>query len=249
LIPPEDIQALVDLAAAHGGRISYRTNPDGSQSPYELNINYFDALSDPASGEEQQIQIDRFIAAHAIMFSLVGVPGIYFHSLTGSRGWAEGILETGRNRTINRQKLALDILKGELADPTSLRSQVFRRMKQLLDVRASQPAFNPYGEQQVLDIDRRIFAVRRISPNGEQSILCLQNISAERVKLHVEQLVISGVKGPLFDLLAGGPLSLGGSNLLEVRPYQTIWLTTAGENSTAVPVAVDQASPGSIGAS
>ena len=30
-----------------GGYVSYRTNPDGSKSPYELNINFLEALRDP----------------------------------------------------------------------------------------------------------------------------------------------------------------------------------------------------------
>ena len=88
----------------HGGLVSYKHNPDGSHSPYELNINYFDALSDPHENEVVDTQVDRFMAAQAIMLSLAGVPGIYFHSLFGSRGWLEGVKETGRNRTINRQK-------------------------------------------------------------------------------------------------------------------------------------------------
>ena len=56
--------------------MSYKHNPDGSQSPYELNVNYFDALSDPHSGEPQSVQVARFLAAHAIMLSLAGLPGI-----------------------------------------------------------------------------------------------------------------------------------------------------------------------------
>ena len=224
LIPPDDIQALVDLTLSHGGRVSYRSNQDGSQSPYELNINYFDALSDPSSEEAQETQVDRFIAAHAIMFSLVGVPGIYFHSLTGSRGWADGILETGRNRTINRQKLELDELKAQLADPASLRSQVFQQLKHLLEVRAFHPAFNPYGRQQVMDIDGRVFAVRRISPGGEQNILCLQNISTQQVTLYLDQLGFPQHKGPQVDLVANIPISPGEEKPLLLRPYQTIWI-------------------------
>jgi len=35
-----------------------------------MNINYFDALSNPQGGEPLELQIDRFIAAQAIMLSL-----------------------------------------------------------------------------------------------------------------------------------------------------------------------------------
>ncbi len=224
LISPDDIQALVDLALAHDGKVSYRSNPDSSQSPYELNINYFDALSDPSSEEAQETQVDRFIAAHAIMFSLVGVPGIYFHSLTGSRGWADGILETGRNRTINRQKLELVEIKAQLANPASLRAKVFQRLIHLLEIRASQPAFNPYGRQQVLDIDGRVFAVRRISPGGEQGLLCLQNISTQKVTLPLNQLDLPQLDGHPVDLVANVLISPHEDDHLKLHPYQTIWI-------------------------
>jgi sucrose phosphorylase len=106
LLSDSDIQELVHEVLSHGGLVSEKQNPDGSASPYELNINYFDALSDPNGTEPLDLQVDRFVAAHAILFSLVGVPGIYFHSLFGSRGWPEGFKQTGQNRTINRQKLS-----------------------------------------------------------------------------------------------------------------------------------------------
>ena len=47
ILPPAEIQALVDATLARGGLVSLKANPDGSQSPYELNISYFDALNDP----------------------------------------------------------------------------------------------------------------------------------------------------------------------------------------------------------
>jgi len=74
LTEPE-IAALVETTLAHGGVVSYKSNPDGTQSPYELNINYFDALSNPLADEPQQVQVDRFIASQSIMLCLAGVPG------------------------------------------------------------------------------------------------------------------------------------------------------------------------------
>jgi glucosylglycerate phosphorylase len=103
-----ELNNLVGLTLEHGGFVSYKNNPDGTTSPYELNINYFDALSDPAGGEPLALQAERFLASQAIMLSIVGVPGIYFHSLFGSRGWREGAIQSGQNRTINRQKCRLD---------------------------------------------------------------------------------------------------------------------------------------------
>jgi len=143
LLTERQIEALIEATLAHGGRVSYTTNPDGSRSVYELNISYFDALSDPASAEPLGLQRQRFLASQAIMLALRGVPGIYVHSLLGSRSWQEGVERTGRNRTINRQKFERAALEAELADQDSLRWRVFAAYRDLLRARASEPAFHP----------------------------------------------------------------------------------------------------------
>jgi len=79
ILSQAEIDALVKRATDHGGFVSYKHNSDGSKSPYELNITYFDALSNPAAGEPEDTQIKRFLVAHALMFALSGVPGVYFH--------------------------------------------------------------------------------------------------------------------------------------------------------------------------
>jgi glycosidase len=177
ILSPAEIDALVDQTLVHGGLISYKHNPDGTRSPYELNINYFDALSDPAGGEPPEIQVARFMAAQAIMLALRGVPGIYFHSLFGSRNWHAGLLLEEHSRAINRQKLTLSELESQLADPASLRSQVFERYRRLLAQRISSVAFNPFGYQEILDVGRGVFALLRTSPDESERILCLHNIT------------------------------------------------------------------------
>jgi sucrose phosphorylase len=76
ILTQAEIDALVARAIAHGGFVSYKHNSDGLKSPYELNITYFDALSNPAADESEDLQIKRFLVAHAIQFALAGVPGI-----------------------------------------------------------------------------------------------------------------------------------------------------------------------------
>jgi sucrose phosphorylase len=119
------------------------------------------------------------MAAQAIMLSLRGVPGIYFHSLFGSRNWHQGVQLEKNKRAINRQKLGRIELEQQLADPASLRSLVFRRYQTLLAQRTSSTAFHPHGRQEILDVGRRVFAVLRSSPDGLKRVLCLQNITEE----------------------------------------------------------------------
>ncbi len=214
ILSSAEIDALVEQTLAHGGLISYKHNADGSTSPYELNINYFDALSDPSSDEPLDLQVDRFMAAQAIMLSLVGVPGIYFHSLFGSRSWREGVQVTHHNRTINRQKFTRAEVETALADSASLRAKVLARYRQLLAARVASPAFHPHGAQEVLNVDTRVFAVLRTSPDAAHQVLCLQNVTAQPVRLH--SLPGKGSR----DVLTNRPVSLP----LTLQPYQSLWL-------------------------
>jgi glucosylglycerate phosphorylase len=177
-----EIDALVRLAPAHGGYVSYKHNPDGTRSPYELNVNYFDALSDPAADEPEETRISRFVAAHAIMLAMPGVPGIYFHSLFGSRGDRAGAEASGIPRRINRQKLGRLKLERELADPSSRRARVLFELEGLLRRRQASAAFHPAGPSEVVATDPRVFAIRRSSTDRAIAVLCLHNVSAETVR-------------------------------------------------------------------
>ena len=195
-----EIDALVSQTLANGGLVSYKHNPDGSQSPYEMNISYFDALSNPLGQEPPGLQADRFMAAQAIMLSLRGVPGIYFQSMFGSRNWREGVNVSGHNRTINRQKLLRNRLEEELADCTSLRNQVFSAYQVLLAQRAVSTAFHPLGGQRTLDFGRGIFALLRVSVDEQEQMLCLHNVTPQN------QLVAMP------------------SSKVRLAPYQTLWV-------------------------
>jgi glycosidase len=229
ILDADEFQQLVDKAQVHGGFVSFKTNPDGTQSPYELNISYFDALSDPARMEQEglEMQTRRFLAAQAIMLSLAGVPGIYVHSLLGSRSWREGVEKTGRYRTINREKLEWHDLAAALADPTSLRHRVFYQYVHLLRVRSSQRAFHPNGAQRILFGDRALFTLLRTSPDGREHLLCVHNVSDEEQDFRVD-LNELGVphSSAVHDLVfpTRYPIGEDGRLGLTVKPYQVLWL-------------------------
>jgi len=212
ILSNEEIDSLADKTLEHGGLVTYKNNGDGSQSPYELNINFFDALSNLYGYESLELQINRFIAAQAIMLSLLGLPGIYFHSLLGSRGWLEGVKKTGRNRTINREKCNLETLQNELADSNSFRAKIFTRFRQLLFTRRNSSAFHPHGMQTILDVHPSVFAVERISPDTKSHVLCLHNISAQQISFTTnyisatdlftsQSLAVSNITLELYEIL------------------------------------------------
>ncbi len=182
LLSEAEIAALLERTRALGGFISDKHLPDGSRAPYEMNINYLDALSDPGAGEPVERVAQRFLTAHAILLSLPGVPGLYFHSLFGSRGDQAGAEASGIPRRINRQKLERARLEAELADPNSLRARVFNGLRSLLRRRAAHPAFAPQAPAEIWTPDPRVLAIRRWASGGE-SVLCLHNVSASPVTL------------------------------------------------------------------
>jgi glucosylglycerate phosphorylase len=225
ILSDEKIDALIQKVIDHGGLVSYKNDVSGKQIPYEMNINYFDALSNPNSEEPLSIQVDRFMISQAIMLSLMGVPGIYFHSLFGSRSWRAGVELTGRNRTINRQKFDLAGFERELREETSLRYQVFQRYAQLLRARAGSSAFHPHGSQEILDCGKGVFAVLRFSPDGGTRVLCLHNISDQPQRLKIESKEFFGLfAGGLIDLITENRKDDLLNDVVTLQPYQSLWL-------------------------
>ncbi len=223
LLTPAQIQRLVDATLAHGGLVSYKTNADGSRSVYELNISYFDALSDPAGDEPLGIQVARFAASQAIMLALAGVPGIYVHSLLGSRSWRAGVAQTGRNRTINRQKFERSTLERALADPGSLRHQVFAAYRRLLHARTADPAFHPLGRQRVLFLTEAVFALLRTAPAGDSHVLCLHNVSGRPQSISLSS-ALRGISSEAWRDLLSGEICEGGAEQISLPPYAVRWL-------------------------
>lgn len=220
-----EIDALAKRTLAHGGFISCKELPDRSQAPYELNINYLDALSDPTRSEPAELAARRFLTAHAMLLSLQGVPGIYFHSLVGSRGDPAGAVASGLKRRINREKLDRARLEDELADAASLRARIFNGLKELLSLRRRQSAFHPRAAQRVLSGDRRLFAVCRTSPDGGQRLLCLHNVSDQPVSA-ASLLAAAGSARAWTDLLSGERYAAPSANPANVQleGFQTCWL-------------------------
>jgi sucrose phosphorylase len=150
------------------------------------------------------------------------VPGIYVHSLFGSRSWREGVERTGRHRSINREKFSRQTLERELADPASLRHRVFYPYLRLVRARTAHPAFHPQGKQRVIEVHPAIFALLRTAPGGGSRVLCLHNVSARPQSLSIQSPLR---RGEARDLISGETWR-GGENLaLTLEPYRAMWLT------------------------
>ncbi len=173
ILKEEEVQIIVDAAKANDGLVSYKSNSDGSQSPYEINCNYFSLLHGPESDAE--VGLRRFLLSQVFVLAIPGLPAIYFHSMVGSKNYREGVEITNQNRTINRQKLEFDMLISELQDKTSERHKVFEELKRMIGIRSTQKAFNPYGKFNFEKISAQVLLIER-EVNGDK-IYCLFNFS------------------------------------------------------------------------
>ena len=216
ILDPKELDGLIEIVKANQGQVSYKQNPDGSESPYELNITYVDAIL----GDKSSTRAEKFLASQSIQYALPGVPATYIHSLLGSRNWVEGVKQTGRARTINREKLQVEDLISELNNPESFRSRVFFPYLNLIKTRKKQSAFHPNAEFEILQIDPAIFAIKRTS--RDQTIYALTNISSK-----VVQASLSGAasNAETTDLISGGKVN---TESFDLNPYQYVWLVEKG---------------------
>ena len=212
ILPTQELDALVEVVKTNGGQVSYKRNPDGTDSPYELNITYVDAIL----ADQDSTRADRFLASQSIQYALPGVPATYIHSLLGSRNWTAGVEQTGRARTVNREKLQVEEVIKELNNPESFRSRVFYPYIDLIKTRKKQPAFHPNADFEILDMGPQVFAIKRLAK--DQTICAVTNISKSEITV---TLPPEDAPGAAPDLISGQTLR---PDSIKLKPYQYVWL-------------------------
>lgn len=218
IVSAERLENLVAVVRQHGGRVSMRRNADGSESPYELNITYVEAVADRTKLTPAE-HSRRFLATQAIMMAMQGVPAIYFHSLVGSPNDQAGVEQSGQNRRINRHKYERRELDAALAEIPSLQRRIYDGIRKLLEVRCAQAAFHPSAQQSVLDLPGDgLLGFIRTTQAGE-SIAVLANLS-DQPRLVESSMVPSELR---FDELAQERLFA--EPPIPMRPFQVRWLS------------------------
>ena len=185
ILGKEDIDYMIERAKKHGGCISYKTAEDGNAVPYEINITWYSALNPAGSDEDIQLQVKRFIASRSIALIIQGVPGIYLHSLFGTRGDQEVVKETQDKRAINRTIVDVDSIIESMNNPSSKKSLINRDLGKLIGIRIKKRAFHPNGNQQILMISQSVFAVLRTSPELDQHILTITNVTGKECRIEI----------------------------------------------------------------
>ncbi|ECR3485903.1 TPA: sugar phosphorylase [Listeria innocua] len=213
IIPEADILALVDDLEKEGALVSYKQNPDGTKSPYEINVTYMDALSKQADTDD--LRLSRFLVAHAVLMSIPGVPAVYVQSILGSRNDYLGVETTGHNRSINRKKYDLAEITAELEQADSLRKETYDALTKLISTRKAESLFHPEIPMEVLESTAELFVVKRSS--DAESIILIHNLSEKEVSYSLDS-------GVYTNLYKGSTVT--GSDSIKLRGYEFCWLKT-----------------------
>lgn len=227
LLSDDELNSLIATMEAFGGHVSYRALEGGEQKPYEINISLFDALQGTVNGIDNW-GVERFICAHEIMLALEGIPGIFIHSLVGTRNDYERVENTGHYRAINRHQWDFDALIEQLEDGTSTHARIFSRLKTLLAIRSRQSAFHPNATQFTLHLGSAVFGFWRQSMDRRQSIFCISNMTDQEQSITLSDINLIEMHD-WVDLL-GGERFASGNEELRLRPYQTTWITNAPDH-------------------
>ncbi|CAC98198.1 sugar phosphorylase [Listeria innocua] len=213
IIPEAEILALVDDLEKEGALVSYKQNPDGTKSPYEINVTYMDALSKQADTDD--LRLSRFLVAHAVLMSIPGVPAVYVQSILGSRNDYSGVETTGHNRSINRKKYDLAEITAELNQADSLRKETYDALTKLISTRKAESLFHPEIPMEVLESTAELFVVKRSS--DAESIILIHNLSEKEVSYSLDS-------GVYTNLYKGSTVT--GSDSIKLRGYEFCWLKT-----------------------
>lgn len=210
ILTEEEKDVMVQATLNRGGKIGYKNNSDGTKSPYELNINYLDAIC--GSNMSISDKAKKFMASQMVLLSIKGVPGIYIHSLLGSINDIKGMEQSNINRRINREKINISNIESDFKDHSSLRYKVFSEYKKLLDIRKQHSAFSPMSKQEVLFINDAVFSIIREDEVSGEKILVLINVSNKTINLKTKY---TGV-----DILLNGTYH----NVFTLIPYEYLWI-------------------------
>ncbi|MGE4549843.1 MAG: alpha-amylase family glycosyl hydrolase, partial [Opitutales bacterium] len=71
ILSPEEVFQLATKVEGRGGHVSMRSGDDGAEIPYELNVTYFDALSEPG---DDALTEARFRCSQAVALAMQGIP-------------------------------------------------------------------------------------------------------------------------------------------------------------------------------
>ncbi len=180
ILPEDEISKYIHFLKNQGALLTYRKDKK-KESVYEVNITLLNSLQETYNGKDK-LDMQRFILAHAILFSVEGIPAIYVQNLLGSQNDNSKVKKTGLNRSINRRNWIYDDVKYKLNSNKTKNSKIYNSLINLLKIRKKQPAFHPNATQFTLQLDEELYGIWRQSIDKSQSIFCINNLTKFKKK-------------------------------------------------------------------
>ena len=223
VLSDREIDNLVATTLNHGGLVGYRTDRLGRQSPYELNIPWFQALNGFQGTDPLELQVKRYLASRSIALALQGVPGIYLPGIVGSLDEVKDHSQLDEPRSINRTLVTEETLLERLTEHGGVHQLVMEGFRDMLACRIAHRAFHPNAPQRVLDLTPQVFGVERLSLDTGKPLFCLTNVTAG------PQCILLGVESVEWrDILSGRTFTAPAGRLnLELASYEVLWLESA----------------------
>lgn len=224
LIPDEELTLLLDDMRARGAYISTRQNSNGENTPYEINVTYYDAFRNPGQ-RSAPWQTARYLLSQTVALSLRGIPAVYIHSLLATPNDHERVEITGSTRSINRHQWDIEELKALLDVRESNTHLIMHEYCKRIRIRREQAAFHPDAGQDVLDLSHELLGIVRISQDCTQRIIALYNFSLSKQYIDVDKLsTILGNVDTWHDLLSDSKPMIKKKGL-RLAPHACLWLT------------------------
>ena len=114
--------------------------------------------------------------------------------------------------------------------PHTKKSRINRELGKLIKIRTEKRAFHPNGGQHVLVVSPDVFTVLRTSPEMDQHILTITNVTSRESQIEISLSEINSSVSRWYDLIEGKSLSTENQKLtITLRPYDIIWLQPSRE--------------------
>ena len=210
----------------NGGMFSFR-KVGSKNKVYEVNTTLYNALKKTDFDEKGLYSIDRYLAAHTMLFALEGVPAVYFNSLFGTSNDIDLVKKTGIKRDINRFKWDLGKLTEKLNDEKSTENIVYKKLLDMILLRKKQSAFHPNATQYTLSLGPKLFGVWRQSIDKSQNIFAITNISSVERKLALSKINL--IENEIWKDLLQPDLKIDKLKVLKLSPFQTVLISNKND--------------------
>jgi sucrose phosphorylase len=230
ILPKEDIDFIIQSAKEHGALISYKMTENHTEEPYEINSTWWSAINGDDSDEDIAFQVKRYTASRSLALVLQGVPAAYVHGVMGTPNDHPLAKKTGVKRDVNRGIIDSKAFAEALKDPQSKNSLLRKNNSRLMLIRTSQRSFHPHGGQRILMISPAVFTVFRTSPEGDQHILAMTNVTNDECTTEIPLFELSVKETHWFDLVSEKEWKAQNEKLsIALQPYDVIWLKPLSE--------------------